>query len=475
MTIKHTHSKWTIFLIIVTATFMSTLDAGIINVALPVMAKELNVTTSNIQFVSTIYLLIISSIILLLGKLGDMIGKTKIFTFGVIVFTIGSLLCGLSNSFTVLIISRIIQAIGASANMAVNQGIITETFPQEERGKALGFLGTVVALGSLVGPGIGGLIVGSIGWKYIFFINIPIGIIDIIFCFLLLPKAETKTFFKIDYIGTILFALFIIPLFLALNLGIKLTFKSPYIIAMLIISLIAFISFIIVEIKIDNPLLNLKIFKNSLFSVSIFCGFISFVTIFCSNMVMPFYLQDAKVLSPALSGLILMVYPIVLTIIAPISGTLSDKIGSELLTFIGLCTMSLGMFLLGFLNINSSVTEIIFLIAFIALGMGLFQSPNNSLVMSTVSKSKLGVAGSINALVRNIGMSFGIVLSTNLLYSLMSFKLNRNVTDYIPSRPDVFIFGMRYVYTVAAAICLIGAFLTLIRLLSKKKLNTKTS
>lgn len=466
---KKDKSKWSIFIIVLLSTFMSTLDSSIVNVALPKMAKELNVTTSSIQLVVTSYLVVIAATVLIFGKLGDMLGKTKMFTYGLALFTIGSLLCGITSSFSILVIARIIQAIGAAGTMANNQGIITETFPQSERGKALGLLGTSVALGSLVGPGLGGLIVGISSWEYIFFINVPIGLIILIYAFKLLPKDQKISFGNMDYLGALLFMLFIVPLFASLSEGLNRGFNDPLIIFGFFLSGLSFILFLFLERKIENPLIQFKMFENKIFSISIVCGFITFVAIFCNNIILPFYLQDVKSYTPQQAGLILMIYPLILTVVAPISGHISDKIGSEILTFIGLLLVSLGLLFMSALNENSILLNMVIYIGIMSVGMGLFQSPNNSLVMSTVAKDKLGIAGSINALVRNLGMVCGITLATTLLYSMMSLKIGYRVTDYVARRNDVFIYGMRVVYITAALICFIGASLTFLRLIRKGK------
>ncbi len=207
-------SRWNILIVVIMSTFTATLDSSIVNVALPKMADVLNVTTSTIQLVTTSYLIAIAGTILVFGKLGDMYGKTKIFKHGIALFTFGSLLCGITNSFSILILARVIQAIGAAGTMANNQGIITEVFPQNERGKALGLVGTAVALGALVGPGLGGIIVGASSWEYIFLINVPIGVIVFICSFKLLPKSNQLPQGKLDGIGAVLFMLTIVPLFL---------------------------------------------------------------------------------------------------------------------------------------------------------------------------------------------------------------------------------------------------------------------
>lgn len=464
--------KWSILAIVVISTFMSALDGSIVNVALPEMSKELHVSTSTIQMVATSYLIVIAGIVLIFGRLGDILGKTRMFTLGIGLFTIGSFLCCITDTFPILIAARVIQAIGAAGTMANNQGIITEIFPPHERGKALGLVGTAVALGSLAGPGLGGFIVGSFSWEFIFLINVPIGLAALFFALRLLPKADRSSYEKMDYTGSLLFLLTIVPLFTALSEGLSRGFTDPLILSGFLVSIAAFLAFIIWERKSRHPLIQLQIFNNRLFSLSIFCGFISFVAIFCSNIILPFYLQDVMSYTPQHSGLIMMFYPLLLSITAPLSGHLSDKIGSEILTFIGLLLISTGLFLMSTLHQDSTLLSMIAFIGIMSIGMGMFQSPNNSLVMSTVSKEKLGIAGSINALVRNLGMVCGIALASTLLYSMMSFKAGYRVTDYIPGRNDAFLYGMKAVYITAGIISLTGCALTLFRLTGKKRYQT---
>ena len=465
---KYEQNKWAILLIVVMSTFMATLDSSIVNVALPQMARALDVDTSKIQLVVTSYLVVIIGIILIFGKLGDMLGKTKIFIFGVSVFTLGSLLCGLSGSFTVLILGRVVQAIGAAATMANTQGIVTHIFPGNERGKALGFIGTSVALGSLVGPGIGGLIVGISSWEYIFLINVPVGIVVLFFAFKLLPRSNKTPAGKLDKLGAGLFLLSTVPLFMALDTIQSQGLDAPVVWIGVAVALLSFVVFIAVERKKENPLMPLSIFKTKLFSLSVFCAFITFVSLFCNNIIQPFYLQDVMGFSPQQAGMLMMISPVILMVLAPVSGHLSDKIGSELLTFIGLTLICIGLFCSSTLTAQSSVTTMVIFILLLSVGMGLFQSPNNSLIMSTVSRNQLGIAGSINGLVRNLGMVSGIALATTLLYGSMSTKLGYRVTDYVAGCSDAFIYGMRIVYITAGIICCVGMVLTLLRLISKR-------
>jgi EmrB/QacA subfamily drug resistance transporter len=462
-------NRWIILFNVVMMTFMSCLDSSIVNVALPVMADRLKVSMASIEWVVTSYLIIISSTILIFGRLGDIKGKTKIFKFGIILFTLGSLLCGISDSLFILVVARIVQAIGAAATMATSQGIITHVFPSNERGRALGVSGTFVALGTMVGPPLGGFIISLVSWKYIFLINVPIGLLTFIWSRKILPTDKNSSKEKLDTKGAILFNLTIIALFAALIFGQHMGYTNPLIILGFVVSIVSFTAFILVEKNIAVPLLDLNIFKNPLFSLSVFCALTSFITIGCSNIIQPFYLQNVLKLSPRVTGLFMMVYPLILSIVAPVSGYLSDRVGSELLTFLGLIFTSTGLFFMSTLNEYSSLWTMMSFVAIMSIGNGLFQSPNNSLVMSTVPKSKLGIAGSVNALVRNLGMVLGVSLSTTLLYSKMSSKIGYAVFSYVNGREDVFVYGMKYVYITASAICAVGAVLTAIRLYGSKK------
>lgn len=360
--------------------------------------------------------------------------------------------------------------------MATSQGIITQVFPSNERGRALGISGTFVALGTMVGPPLGGFIISLISWKYIFLINIPIGLFTFFWAMKNFPKNTSSSKEKLDIKGAILFNIFIIALICALTFGQHMGYSNPMIIAGFILAILSLVVFVIIEKNIEKPLLDLKIFYNPLFSLSIFCAFTSFIAIGSSNIIQPFYLQNVLKLPPEVTGLFMMVYPLILSVVAPFSGYLSDKIGSEVLTFFGLTFTSIGLFLMSTLNEFSSPWTMISFIAIMSLGNGLFQSPNTSLIMSTVPRDKLGIAGSVNALIRNLGMVMGVSLSTSILYNRMSYKIGYPVFSYVPERDDIFVYGMNYVYITAASICVLGAVLTAIRLYnSKKKVHIKAT
>ena len=467
-------NRMIILINVVLMTFMATLDSSIVNVALPEMSKHLSVSTEAIAWVVTSYLLVIVGTILVFGRLGDLKGKTRVFQLGIVIFTFGSLLCGISDSFIILIIARAIQGLGAAATMATNQGIITHVFPSNERGRALGISGTFVALGSLAGPPLGGVIVDALNWKFIFLINVPIGIIVYLLGIKILPRTKNISSEKLDVKGAALFAVSIVSLFMSLILGEEQGYLQPIILAGFLMFLITFIVFIIVEKRTEVPLLQLSLFKNRLFTLSIFCAFTSFIAISSSTIIMPFYLQYTKAYSPLFTGLILMVYPLILAVVAPVSGYLSDKIGSEFLTFVGLSLNAVGLFLMSTLHETSSLVYLILFVSLMSIGNGLFQSPNNSLIMSNAPTHMLGISGSINALIRNLGMISGISIAVLILYGRMSHKIGYKVSDYVAGRDDVFIYGMKGAYLTAACICLFGAILTAIRLINRRRANSES-
>ncbi|ULT59207.1 MFS transporter [Neobacillus drentensis] len=460
--------RWIILVILNLFVFMSTLDSSIVNIALPVISKTMNLPIAKIQWVVSIYLIAICTFILLFGKLGDQYGKIRIFKTGMIIFLVGSLLCGFSTTLPFLLLFRMIQAVGASMTMANSQGIVTEIFPPTERGKALGLIGTFVSLGSIAGPSLGGLLVSAFGWEYIFWVNIPIGLIAISFGWRILPADLTFVKAKLDVLGSILFSVFIISLFSGLLLGQQFGYQDIRILGALILAVVTFIFFLWTESRTEQPMLQFSLFKNASFSLSILCGCLVFVSTFCFNIISPFYTQNILHLPPLSAGLLLMLFPITMSIVAPLSGALSDKIGSELLTFIGLVIMVIAQVGLSTLHASSSILFVGSLVAILGFGNGLFQSPNNSLVMSSVPRSQLGIAGSINSLTRNIGMVVGIAVATTTLFSVMSAKAGYRVTGLIPNRPDIFIDGMHIVLIGSASICFVAALLTGMRLFKAK-------
>ena len=456
------NKKFKILMCTVAMTFMTCLDSSIVNVALPLIAHDLHSTMAGVQWIVTSYLITIAVLILLCGRIGDIKGKVKVFKIGVLIFTIGSILSGLSKSLPLLICSRVIQGTGASCTMAVGMGIISKTYSNNGRAKALGISSSAVALGTMIGPALGGMI-ASIRWDLIFWINVPIGIIAFISSTKVLPENDNSTDEKIDFRGTIVFAVFIVSLILSVTEGEFLGYTNKIILLGFLISILSFLVFIYLQKTVKSPVLDLTLFKNKLFIISVGCGFFTFVAVSCQTILLPFYLQDSLNISPFYSGLFLIIYPLVLGITSPISGDLADKLNPELISTIGTIFLALGFLLMGIINEGTPLWYVGVYNAIMGIGNGMFKSSNNSLVMARIPKEKLGIAGSVNSLFRNVGMTFGFTLATTLLYDRMSKMLGYKVSNYIVGKNYVFISAMTSVFKVAAIMCFISVILSIIR------------
>ncbi|MGM0217840.1 MFS transporter [Enterococcus sp. AZ126] len=462
-------NRWWILVSVAMFTFMSTLDASIVNIALPTISKDMKVPMNQSEWIVSIYLMIVCSCLLLFGKIGDSFGKIKVYRIGTVIFTIGSLLCGFNHSLEFLLFARIVQGIGSSMTMAANSGIVTEVFPFKERGRALGSIGAFVSLGSIAGPGIGGLILSHFSWSYIFWINVPVGIITILIGEKFLPKDITKSGKKVDILGFSLFAAFIMTFFGGIFIGQEIGFDATLSVVLFAFAVLSFIIFIRVEKRVRQPLITFSIFKNKVFTMSLITAVLIFSSNFFVNVVIPFYLQNARGLPASKAGLLMMVFPLLMVVGSPISGFLTDKIGTKILTLSGLILLSITSLMYMFLNQGTPLWYYIVATGIMGLGNALFQSPNNTTVMSSVSKEDLGVAGSMNSFARNLGMVLGIALATTILYNAMSVAYGQRVTTYISARPDIFIFGMRITFLGSFILCLTALGLTLFRSLNTKK------
>jgi EmrB/QacA subfamily drug resistance transporter len=461
--------RWRILPVILLAPLMGSLDGSIVNVALPTIARRLDVGMDGVQWVVSSYLIVISALVLIFGKVADKIGKTGIFEYGFLAFGAGSALCALAWSLPVLILARVFQAIGASMFMSSNQAIIATLFPHEERGKALGLLGTTVAIGTMIGPPLGGFMVDFLDWPSLFLINIPISIFAFVAARKLIPgDAKGGSPSGFDFVGSALFVGFIGGLFYFLLSGQGRGWGAPTQVASVAGAAACGLLFIARERRVADPMIDLSIFRIGLFSLSVACVLIVFVATFCVNIVLPFYLQDALGLSPSGAGLLLLASPLASGLIAPLSGHLSDKFGAKALTVIGLSIVLAGLVMLSGLGLGSSPGLVAACLAIFGAGSGVFGSPNTKLIMSHAPKDKLGIAGSINALARNMGMVTGIAFAVALLFGSMSARAGESVSGFDPMRPELFIFGMRTVFRAAALICAAAIALTLGRALKRE-------
>jgi EmrB/QacA subfamily drug resistance transporter len=468
--------KWLILINISISIFMATLDGSIVNIALPTMAEKLSSSISSIQWVVNSYLLAISVLLLVWGRMADIYGKKKIFMLGFIIFSIGSGLCGFSNGLLMLVISRVIQAIGASSMMAISQGIVTSIFPPGERGKAFGITGTSVAIGSLTGPTLGGILVHSFGWHSIFLVNIPIGIIGILCTYFLIPEIKEEPDKKsFDILGALFFTGFILLLFMGFLLLQDHRVSKSTFVMMFIGALVLMATFVIHERRTSNPLLDFALFKIKVFLLGISTGFLSFISLNATIYFIPFYFEYIMKFSTLKAGLLMSAYPFMTAIISPFSGWLSDKISYRPLTVIGLVINVAVLFVISTFGTHTSMVEIVLIMALFGTGSAIFQSPNNSSVMGSVPKNQLGSAGGINALFRNLGMVSGTTISVILFSFTTNININKLAGEKAVFESDMFLKGFRVVFIFAACSCIAALLLSVFRSSLKNKITKSPS
>jgi len=455
--------RWLVFGVTVLGTFMGTIDSSIVNVALPLIAERLEAELTIVQWVVTAYLLTISSLLPLFGRAGDMFGRKLVYMLGFFVFTIGSIVCGLSINIWMLIGARVLQAIGAAMLMANSPAIIGANFPGKERGRALGMVGTVVALGLMTGPGMGGLLAGAFGWQSIFIINVPIGITAFILAYLVLPADAKRKHDKFDFIGAFFFACAMVSLLLIISNGQRWGWLSTAVISGGVVTVIFLTLFIWQERRVKYPMIDLSLFQSWQFLSGNLSSLLSFMAIFINVMLLPFYLHSVLELTPTQIGIIITPFPLTMAIVAPISGYLSERFSFIVLTVSGLVITMSGLLYMATLNSASAIWQVAVGQAIIGVGNGLFQSPNSNSVLSSVPPDKLGIASGINALVRNIGMVSGIALAVTVFETRRQQYLTGIVMPTPMQLTDAFLTGYHAVLIVGACIAGAAAIISLNR------------
>jgi EmrB/QacA subfamily drug resistance transporter len=456
-----------ILLGIVMCPFVTQFDTGMVNLALPSISSKFGITSSAVIWISSIYIVFISATVLLFGKMGDSYGHFMVIRTGMLLYTVATIFAGLSNSFNTLLFARVIQAIGASAFLGNIQGAITRVFPSKESTRVFGINACFVALGTLFGPSFGGMILSRFSWNILFFSEIPFCVFILILHYFVIQDGMDGTGEKVDWRGSLYIFITVASFFISLQQSQKLGINNPIVYGGFLISTVFMISFISSQKKTTKPLLYLDLFKNKLLSTNLFCTLVSYSSVSVFNIILPFYFQKVREMTPSESGLMLAIYPLLLMFIAPLSGYISDKVRSEILTLSGLVITSIGLIGMVFVTEYTAYWIIVIILVILGLGSGLFQSLNNFLVMRSVPSGRLGIGGGLNTLARNIGINTGLAFATIILYNSISSLVGYHTTSYIADRPDAFMLGMRNAFIFAALISFVAILLALKRSLLK--------
>lgn len=422
-------NPWVIFFFVTIGTLMVNIDSSIINVALPTLQQTFDAPINQVQWVITIYLLIITGILPFIGKLSDEKGRKKFFIWGVAVFILGSVLSAFATSLFILIASRAVQGIGGAMIMGNVMGIVANTFPQGNRGKALGTIGAVVAAGTIIGPALGGLLIEQFGWRLIFWINVPLGILSIIGTYYFMPSLTPKSNKQkptYDISGSVLFFVATATLLYFLSNVEELGLSSGTAISLIVISALSWLGFFYQERKASDPMVDLEFFKNPQFTIGIVSMFMYYYLMMSTYVLLPLYFAYFLEIPVFYIGLLMTPQAIVMIIVSPFSGWLSDRIGTLIPSIIGMLIVTLDIWWMISFNGQTTYTEIIITMAVFGIGLSMFASPNNVSILESLPASKSGIVGSLIATMRN----FGQVTGTAVGILLFNFGISRFHGNY---------------------------------------------
>ncbi len=423
-------AKWPLVGVYLTI-LMGTLDMSIVNVSLPTLVESLQTSFAAVQWVVVSYVLTMTTMLLTVARLGDMHGTKKIFIAGQVVFTLASLACGLAPSAHLLIAFRAVQGLGASMTQALGVAIVAEAVPRAKFGRAVGLIGATVSIGLSAGPTVGGLLIGLAGWRSIFLVNLPLGLLAIA-CLARYrpPAAEHRGRQRFDLAGAGLLFLTLCAYCLGMTHGQLEGFGSGFTLGLLAAALVGLGAFIAVESRVRQPMIDLALFANPLFSLNLLMGFLVFVAN-AGAFIMPFYLQLAKGLSAQDVGLMMMTVPGSMGLIAPLAGHLSDRYGSRILSVVGLVLVIAGALAVSTLTAATPWWGFVLRAAPFGLGLGFFQPPNNAAIMAEAPGRHRGVASGLLNLSRTFGQTTGLPLAAAL------FAARAASLSHLPGRPEV--------------------------------------
>ncbi|MFN2322787.1 MAG: DHA2 family efflux MFS transporter permease subunit [Trueperaceae bacterium] len=391
------------------AAFAATVMATAVNVVLPTLVTVLDAPFATVQWVIVAYLLASIALLPVIGRLADLWGKRRVFLLGYAAYGLGSLACALAPDVATLIAFRTVQGVGSAALTALGLAIVTDVFPSGERGRALGINGAVISVGIVLGPSLGGLLGDLASWRWIFVAGVALSAIGALLAARVLPRSGRQPGGRFDLAGGLLVVATLFTFSLGLTLGQSLGFTAPFVLGLLGASVALGWAFVAVERRVAQPIVDLRLFRERDVSVGLATGATTFVSISGVVFLMPFYLEGVLGHPAWFVGLLMAVVPVVLIVAAPIAGILSDRIGPRPVTVAGMALLVVGYFAVGTLDVDTTPLGYVLRFLPVGLGMGTFQTPNNTAIMSAARRGGSGVAGSLLSLTRYLGQVVGTI------------------------------------------------------------------
>ena len=445
--------------------FMGQLDASIAQLVLPTLETIFHARLSLVDWVALAYLLALGATLPIFGRLADMVGRKLLYTGGFILFVAGSALCGLAPSLLFLIGARVFQALGAGLLQANSVAIITAAAGPERRGRAIGLQGTAQALGLSLGPALGGVLIQSLGWRWVFWINVPAGLLGAVLGWLVLPQTQgVRGEQRFDWGGALLLGPALTMLLLAVNEGRRWGWTSPPLLACALGGLVLLAAFVMREHVTASPLIDLRLFGAPAFAAGNVAGLLSYGILFALFFLLPFDLERGYGDTPLVAGLLLTTMPLALGVVAPFSGRLSEKRGTRPLAVVGMLLVAGALVALALLLTGRPATLplVIGALVVFGVGQGLFTAPNNSAIMGAAPLERLGVAGGVLNVTRTLGTSLGVAAATVVFALRLSTLAGHAISTAQAPRTSVLV-GVRDTLVLFAAVALVAAGVSLVR------------
>jgi EmrB/QacA subfamily drug resistance transporter len=414
---------------------------------LPTLAQAFDASFQDVQWIVLAYLLAITTVIVSVGRLGDLVGRRRLMLAGLFLFTAASVLCGAAPALWVLVTARAVQGLGAAVMMALTMAFVGETIPREKTGSAMGLLGTMSAVGTALGPSLGGVLIAGLGWRAIFLINLPLGLLTFFLAWRYLPsdcqvsKANRPRF---DHLGTLLLALTLAAYALAMTMG-----RGSFGLfngALLLAAVVGVGLFARVEATAASPLIRLAMFRNPVLGAGFLMGALVTTVVMATLVVGPFYLSGALALDAAHVGLVMSTGPIAAALAGVPAGRMVDRFDAHRMTVAGLVGMAVGCAMLCTIPMRFGVPGYIVPLVVITAGYALFQAANNTLVMTDVRQDQRGVVSGMLNLSRNLGLITGASVMGAV------FALGSATSDITTARPEAIAAGLRITFAVAAVL-----------------------
>lgn len=468
--------KWAVLAIVGVGVFMATLDSSIVNISLPAIASYFGVPLNGeVEWVIIAYLVTTAATLLTIGRLADMMGRKPIWLAGLVIFTTGSAICGASPALWFLVAARAFQGLGGALLMAISPAMLTRAFPPSERGRALGLNAVIVALGVSTGPTLGGILTTHFSWRSVFYVNVPVGIIGFVATLVLLHEPKTRGALRLDPLGAALLAVGLASLTAGLSFGQEWGWTSPIEIVAIVIAVVSLVGLVAVELRVSAPVVELRLLRNRLFASANISLILSFLALFAVSFMLPFYLEELRGYTAEEAGFLLTPLPLTIAVIAPFSGSLADRIGTRWLASIGLAIACVGLFLISQLNVESTLFDMIWRLALIGVGQGLFQSPNNSALMGAAPPGQQGSAAGFLATGRVVGQSISVALAGAIFASLGGAVAGAVLATASRSGPSAlhpaavaslqqtFVDAFHTTFVILACVAAVGVFTSLVR------------